>query len=30
MHEFVHEVGALHEAALNLEKRVSSLIERPL
>jgi ubiquinone biosynthesis accessory factor UbiJ len=30
MHEFVHEVSALHEAALNLEKRVSSLIERPL
>ena len=30
MHEFVHEVSALHEAALNLEKRVSALMERSL
>ena len=30
MHEFVHEVRALHEAALNLEKRVSALMERSL
>jgi ubiquinone biosynthesis protein UbiJ len=30
MHEFVHEVSALQEAALNLEKRVSALMKRPL
>jgi ubiquinone biosynthesis protein UbiJ len=30
MYEFVHEVSALHEAALNLEKRVSALMKRPL
>ena len=28
MHEFVHEVSALHEAALNLEKRVSALMRK--
>ena len=30
MHEFVREVSALQEAALNLEKRVSTLMKRPL
>lgn len=30
MYEFVHEVSALHEDALNLEKRVSALMKRSL
>lgn len=30
MHEFVREVSALQEATLNLEKRVSTLMKRPL
>lgn len=30
LHEFVREVSALQEATLNLEKRVSTLMKRPL
>ncbi|PTR14737.1 MULTISPECIES: SCP2 domain-containing protein [unclassified Nitrosospira] len=29
MYEFVHEVSALQEAALNLDKRVNALMKRP-